>query len=148
LRSCQFSHFSDRTFLRHLADKQVPVIVATGMGEDLAALGVTQVVELEPWRSISMSGVVIGVAPAVRRGPTNTYVIQGGGRSIYFDAETVFFSGLSRLAERFAQIDVVFLPAAGLKLRWGPPLAMDSASAVEAISVLRPRVVIPVLDQK
>jgi L-ascorbate metabolism protein UlaG (beta-lactamase superfamily) len=138
-------HF-DRTFLRHLADKQVPVVVATGMGEDLAALGFTQVVELEPWRSSTMGGVVIAAAPAVHRGPTNTYVIQAGRRSIYFAAETVFFSGLSRLADRFAPIDVVFLPADGLKLRWGPPLAMDPASAVEAISILRPRVVIPILD--
>jgi L-ascorbate metabolism protein UlaG (beta-lactamase superfamily) len=138
-------HF-DRTFLQQLADKQVPVVVAMGMGQDLAALGFTRVIELEPWRSITLDGVVITAAPAVHHGPTNTYVIQAGGRSIYFASETVLFHGLSRVAERFAPIDVAFLPADGLKLRWGTPLAMDPGSAAEAVLILRPRVVIPVLD--
>lgn len=34
----------------------------------------------------------------------------------------------------------------GLKLRWGRRLAMDPNEAAEAVRVLRPRVVIPILD--
>lgn len=117
-----------------------------GLGEDLTTLGFARVIELAPWRSVSLGGVVTTAAPAVHRGSTNTYVIQAGGRSIYFASETVLFAGISWVAARFSPIDVAFLPADGLRLRWGTPLAMDPKAAVEAVSTLRPRVVIRVLD--
>lgn len=138
-------HFDTR-FLRAHVDKQVRIVVPRGMGEDLGRLGFRRVVELEPWKSLTLDGVVITAAPAAHRGPTNAYVIQAGGRTVYFAAETIFSAELSQVADRFAPIDLVFLPADGLKLRWGTPLAMDPRSAAEAVSVLHPRTVIPVLD--
>jgi hypothetical protein len=71
-----------------------------------------------------MSGVVIGVAPAVRRGPTNTYVIQGGGRSIYFDAETVFWLR-AQSARRAIRADRRRFPAGGWPQAALGPAARD-----------------------
>src|SRR5262249_46858054 len=60
--------------------------------------------------------------------------------------ETIFFPELTRVAEGFPVIDVAFLPADGLQLRWRRTLAMDPEDAAQAVGLLRPKVVIPILD--
>lgn len=52
---------------------------------------------------------------------------RGADKVVLFVAETTFFPDLRRVAERFRRIDVAFLPADGLTLRWGRRLAMDGS---------------------
>jgi len=41
---------------------------------------------------------------------------------------------------------MAFLPADGLKIRWGRKLAMDPEEAAQAVGILHPKMVIPILD--
>ena len=62
-----------------------------------------------------------------------------GSRRIYFAGDTDIFDGMADIGP----VDVALLPVAG----WGPRLGpghMGPAEAVEALSLLRPRLVVPI----
>lgn len=138
-------HF-DKTALKQMKEKTVPLVCVRGMGTQVRKLGFSSVIELEPWETVTLGSLTITAVPAAHAGSANGYVIEGAGKVFYFAGETTLFPNLPRIAERFPQIDVAFLPADGLKLRWGRKLAMAPEEAAEAVEILRPKVVIPILD--
>jgi L-ascorbate metabolism protein UlaG (beta-lactamase superfamily) len=138
-------HF-DARFLREFLDKNVSFVVPRGMAGRVERLGFARVHGLVPWDRIEVEGVAVTAVPAVHVGETLAYVVEAGGSTIYFAAETVLFQGFERVARRFPRIDVAFLPADGLRLRWGRRLALDPHDALRAIETLGPGVVIPILD--
>jgi L-ascorbate metabolism protein UlaG (beta-lactamase superfamily) len=67
------------------------------------------------------------------------FVVEAAGRRAYFAGDTEVFPAM----EGLGPLDVALLPIWG----WGPSLGpghMDPAEAVEALALLRPRVVIPI----
>ena len=136
----------DRRALKRLAAQTRALVGVKGMGAAMRQLGFSHVVELAPWETFAASPLTITAVPAAHSGPTNTYIIEGIGKTVYFAGETTLFPDLARLTERFPRLDIALLPVDGLRLRWGKQLAMDAHDAVEAVKLLRPRVVIPVLD--
>ena len=67
------------------------------------------------------------------------YVIEGGGRSVYFAGDTDVFDGMADLAP----VDVALLPIWG----WGPTMGpghMDPGRAAEAAALLGARLAIPI----
>ena len=139
-------HF-DQRFLAELADKNRPVVVVPGsMVAEVEALRFSRVMGAELWDHVQVKNLTITAAPAEHYGETLAYIIEGAGYTLFFAAETTLFAGLGEVAARFPRIDVAFLPADGLQLRWGRSLAMDHEEAAKAVDILGPEVVIPVLD--
>ena len=70
--------------------------------------------------------------------PAHGYLVRGS-RSVYFAGDTDVFAGMAA----FAGIDVALLPVSG----WGgkvPAGHLDPGRAAEAVSLLRPAVVVPI----
>jgi L-ascorbate metabolism protein UlaG (beta-lactamase superfamily) len=78
-------------------------------------------------------------APFVKGARAVGYVVTGSV-CVYFAGDTDLFSGMSALAPK---LDVALLPVAG----WGkhlPPGHLDPQGAARALTLLRPRVAIPI----
>lgn len=138
-------HF-DKRFLGGLPDKRVPIVTPPSLAPAVRALGFPTVHAVEAWEAIRVGVVALTAVPVAHYGETYAYVIEEADKVVLFVAETTFFPGLQRVAERFPRIDLAFLPADGLTLRWSRRLAMDPSDAAAAVDLLRPRTVIPILD--
>jgi L-ascorbate metabolism protein UlaG (beta-lactamase superfamily) len=126
----------------------VTVVVPPGMGEQVASIGFNGVRELAVGASTDIDGVQITATPArhdsarhpfAAPGESVGYLI-GADRSVYFAGDTDLFPEMAELAER---LDVALLPVWG----WGPTLGtghLGPESAAEALTLLRPRVAVPI----
>src|SRR5207247_9163314 len=71
--------------------------------------------------------------------PAIGYLVSGSS-STYFAGDTDLFAGMGSITDR---LDVALLPVAG----WGPRLPpghLDPRGAAEALSLLRPRIAVPI----
>jgi L-ascorbate metabolism protein UlaG (beta-lactamase superfamily) len=69
------------------------------------------------------------------------FVLEGGGRRIYFAGDTDLFSGMQTIGD--AGLDLALLPVWG----WGPTLGpghLDPERAARAAALLRPRIAVPI----
>jgi len=124
-----------------------PVVVPRGAGPFLERHGL-QALELEIGEETHIGALTVRATLAehhARRGglgfaaPAIGYLICGSSR-IYFAGDTDLFEGMRDLAPG---LDVALLPVAG----WGPRVPaghLDSLRAAQALSLLQPRVAIPI----
>ena len=140
-------HF-DRSSLRRLSPG-TPLLVPKGAGALASKMTKAEVVELAPGESLSIEGIEVLAVEASHGGnrdPWNEdsvkplgYVLGAGGRRIYFAGDTDLFDGMTE----FGPVDVALLPVWG----WGPKLGpghLDPAGAAEALTLLRPRLAVPI----
>jgi L-ascorbate metabolism protein UlaG (beta-lactamase superfamily) len=124
-----------------------PLVVPRGAGAWLARRRFTTVTELSAGDAVRIAGLTVTAVQARhdgRRtgGPRASalgYLVDGGGRTVYFAGDTELFAEMSNLPS----LDVALLPVAG----WGPTLGgghMDPLDAARAIRAIQPRVAIPV----
>jgi L-ascorbate metabolism protein UlaG (beta-lactamase superfamily) len=66
-------------------------------------------------------------------------VIELEGRKIYFAGDTFYIPAMHDIGQRF-QLDVALIPVTSFL----PPMTMGEQGAVEAVRVLKPRLIIPV----
>ena len=126
----------------------VRMIVPRGVAKLLTRRGFTTVDELEEDNELELGGVVVRATHADHdadrgpfgvRAPSLGFLVSGSKR-VYFAGDTDVFDGMSLLAP---QLDMALLPVAG----WGPTVPaghMDAARAAEALTLLQPRLAIPV----
>lgn len=140
----------DLPTLRALRPRPRLIVAPTGVGRTLRRLTGAEVVELEPGEQLELEGVSLQAVPAVhvaKRSPVGHvsaaigYVVQSAepARRIYFAGDTAVFPGMADLGS----LDVALLPIWG----WGPSLGpghMDPDEAIEALTLLRPQVVVPI----
>lgn len=138
----------DIASLRQVARPEMTVVVPPGTGEQVASLGFGAVRELAVGASTEIDGVQITATPARHDsarhpfgapGESVGYLI-GADRSVYFAGDTDLFPEMAELAGR---LDVALLPVWG----WGPTLGpghLGPESAAEALTVLRPRLAVPI----
>jgi L-ascorbate metabolism protein UlaG (beta-lactamase superfamily) len=128
------------------------IVVPRGAGAWLSAKGVPGVEELAPGEELVDGGLrVLGVPAAHsghRFGPRSTagpqaramgHVLEAGGTRVYASGDTDLFHGMAALGP----LDVALLPVWG----WGPNLGpghLDPVSAADAVTLIRPRTVVPV----
>ncbi len=132
-----------------LVGHEVPLVVPQGMGARLRARGFQHVTEVVPGDTLRVHGLRVTTTPALHRGfgppigPTDLavgFVIEGS-RSIYFAGDTALFEGMRDLDRG---LDLALIPVWG----WGPraqaPEHLDPMSAARAVSLIRPRVAVPI----
>jgi L-ascorbate metabolism protein UlaG (beta-lactamase superfamily) len=128
--------------------RSTPLIVPSGAGRHIRTLGFADVREVACGEDVQIGPVAIASTFAdheARRRPLGRAVpslgyLMTGSASVYFAGDTDLFPGMADIA---SDLDVALLPIAG----WGPripPGHMDSVRAAQAVSLLKPRLAIPI----
>jgi L-ascorbate metabolism protein UlaG (beta-lactamase superfamily) len=128
------------------------VVVPQGAGRWLRARGIHNVDELAPGAELEHGRLRVHGVPAAhsghRFGPRSTrgpqaeamgHVVEGGDVRVYAAGDTDLFPEMAG----FGDLDAALLPVWG----WGPSLGpghLDPGRAAEAVTLLRPRVTVPV----
>jgi L-ascorbate metabolism protein UlaG (beta-lactamase superfamily) len=135
----------DLDAFRRYPDKDVPFLVAGPVVEKARKAGFTNVRALEPWQSAQVSDLTIAAAPGKHGVYEVTYVISGGGRSVYFAGDTLLIPELRTLTDRYGPLDVALLPVNGLHIRMAgnKQVVMNAEEAAELTAALRPRLAVP-----
>lgn len=140
-----YDHFDLAAFAAY-PDKTVPMIVKRGLGDRCHAAGFTNVTELDPWQSTTLGPVQVTAVPAKHAVPEVTYLLQGGGKTVFFGADTLRVPELDEIPGRFGQLDLALLPINGLTLRplLNKQVVMTATEAAELTAALRPRLAVPI----
>jgi L-ascorbate metabolism protein UlaG (beta-lactamase superfamily) len=126
-------------------DKDVPMFVAGPVAGRARAAGFTRVTPLEPWQSAAAADLTITAAPGKHAVYEVTFVIRGGGRSVYFAGDTMLIPDLLTLPDRVGPLDAALLPVNGLQIRpqLNKQIVMNAEQAAQLTAALRPEVTIP-----
>jgi len=106
--------------------REVDVGDAVEIGDGLRVLAVDA--DHDPRRS-----------PFERRARALGYIVEAGGRRVYFAGDTALFAGMADLPA----LDAALLPVWGYGPTMGPG-HMDPEQAAEALTLLRPRLAVPI----
>ena len=127
--------------------RDVPVILARGLGRLVEARGFGNVVEVEAGDEVPVGDVVVRATHADHPGraaPGRTALTVGfavlGSHRVFFAGDTDLFPEMDGLVD---DLDVALLPIWG----WGPTMGtghLDPERAAEALTLLRPKVAVPI----
>ncbi|MFD2421539.1 MBL fold metallo-hydrolase [Amycolatopsis pigmentata] len=101
---------------------------------------------IEAWESNRVgSDLLVTAAPAQHGVHEVTFVIQAGGRTVYFGGDSLRVPELDEIPERFGAVDLALLPTNGLCVR---PLdlrqvVMNAEEAAGLAAVLKPTLAVP-----
>lgn len=139
-----YDHCDLRAFHRY-RDHDVAMVVAGPVAAKARKAGFTNITALEAWQSTRIGDITIHAAPGLHGVYEVTYVIQAGGRSVYFAGDTLLTPDLLTLAERHGTFDLALLPTNGLTIRTArnKQVVMNADDAAELTAALRPRLVVP-----
>ena len=124
-----------------------PIVVPRGVGALVRRRSFAHVMEIDEGETISVGALSVTATLAEHDGRRNLfasgrtlgYVVEGSSR-IYFAGDTDLFPAMAELGH----IDVALVPIWG----WGPSLGrgkhMDPERAAESLSLLRPRIAVPI----
>jgi L-ascorbate metabolism protein UlaG (beta-lactamase superfamily) len=124
----------------------VPLIVPGTVVARARGLGFTDVRELDVWDETRLGDdVTVTAAPGRHGVPEITYVIRGGGRTVYFGGDTLKIPELDELPERFGPFDLALLPINGLCVRpaGNRQVVMNATEAAQLAATLRAKMAVP-----
>lgn len=123
----------------------VPLIAPGTVVGRARDLGFKDVRELEAGDETTLGDVTVTATPGLHGVPEVTYVIRGGGRTVYFGGDTLKIPEFDELPERFGPFDLALLPINGLCVRpaGNRQVVMNATEAAELVAVLKPRVAVP-----
>ncbi len=127
------------------ADHKVPLVVAGPVEARARKRGFDNVKALAPWEQVEIGGVTVTAAPGKHGVYEVTFVIQGGGDTVYFAGDSMVIPELYELPERFGHIDLALLPTNGLRIRpqLNQQVVMNAADAAQLTSALKPDLAVP-----
>ena len=108
----------DLEAFRRYPDKDVPLLVAGPVVEKARKAGFTTVRALEPWQSARVGDLTIAAAPGKHGVYEVTYVISGGGRSVYFAGDTLLMPELRTLTDRYGRATWPCSPSTACTSGW------------------------------
>jgi L-ascorbate metabolism protein UlaG (beta-lactamase superfamily) len=138
----------DLATLRRLADRgESQFVVPAGVARLLHSQNIGPVHELDWGESLPFPPATIHCVPAMHfsgRGIFDRnrtlwcgYVIEAGGRTVYFAADTAFGDQFARIRERFGPPGLALLPIGAYEPRWFmSPVHMNPEDAVKAHRIL------------
>ena len=125
-----------------------PIVVPRGLGPLVRRRSFAHVVDLDVGERLAVGAVSVtatvaehgGSRGVFASGPALGYLVEGSSR-VYFAGDTDLFPGMAELADG---LDLALVPIWG----WGPSLGrgkhMDPERAAEALTLLQPRVAVPI----
>lgn len=136
---CDLEHMGD------YADRDVPVVGPPQVVEIARRHGFERTHSLRPWESLRLGAARITATPAQHKVPEVTYVIEAGGRSVFFGGDSLYVPQLDEIPRRLGAIDLALLPTNGLRIRplLNRKVVMDARDAAALTASLRPEVVVP-----
>src|SRR5215831_1594250 len=137
---------NDMASLAAYPNKQTPFAVKRGTAKKTRQAGFGAVHELDPWESTTLGAFTVTAAPAQHSVPENTYLLQAGGFTVFFGADTLLIPQLGEIPQRFPQIDVALLPINGLMIRplLNRKIVMNPDDAADLAALLQPALVVPI----
>ena len=140
----------DLATLERLSHRGTRFFVPLANAATMQKRGIQRVTELDWWGSAEVGGAVIHCVPArhwSRRGLFDLnaalwsgWVVEAGGKRLYFAGDTGMFNGFDELAERFGTIDLAAIPiGAYLPREMMAPAHLDPDEAMVAVARLRAR---------
>lgn len=130
---------TDRAFFRSLAAGRVPVVAPSERVWLTRLKGARNVIGMGKWETKEFGSVRVTTVPAAHIALTRGYVIEGGGKTVYFAGDTYRGRFMKEVGRRFA-IDAALLPVTTFRI----PMTMGEKSAAQAVRELAPKLVIPI----
>ena len=127
----------DGPYLRSLG--ATPVVTPQWNRGLLKLLGGRNVLGLKRWESLEIGGLRITAVPALHLAVAAGFVLEGEGRAVYFAGDTFCRPFMGEIAQRFHP-ELALLPVT----TYSVPMTMGERQAVKAVSLLKPRVVVPI----
>ncbi|MFI5733731.1 MBL fold metallo-hydrolase [Kribbella sp. NPDC051587] len=126
-------------------DLGTPLIGPGTVATIARAKGFTDVRVVEAWEAVSVGELTVTAAPAKHGVHEVTFVLQAGGRTVFFGGDSLRVPELDTIPERFGHVDLAILPTNGLCIR---PMnleqvVMDAEEAAALTAVLKPALAIP-----
>jgi len=100
---------------------------------------------VEAWQATTVGDLTITATPGEHGVHEVTFVIQAGGRTVFFGGDSLRVREMDTIPDRFGHIDLAILPVNGLCIR---PMnfrqvVMDARQAADLTAVLQPTLAIP-----
>lgn len=140
-----YDHLQPRS-LRALERRFAPQFVTgLGLGPFLGSRGLKRVIELDWWqRTEGPGGTRITYVPAqhfsrrtlrdTNRSLWGGFVIEHGGRSVYYAADSAYCPHFAEIGRRFPSLDVALMPIGAYEPRWFMNIVhIDPEEAVRAL---------------
>jgi L-ascorbate metabolism protein UlaG (beta-lactamase superfamily) len=110
-----------------------------------AAKGFSDVRTIEAWESDTAGELTVTATPGQHGVNEVTFVLQAGGRTVFFGGDSLRVPELDEIPERFGTLDLALLPTNGLCIR---PMnlqqvVMNAEEAAGLTAVLKPAVAVP-----
>ncbi|GAA3927629.1 MBL fold metallo-hydrolase [Microbacterium soli] len=139
-----YDHCDLRAF-RGYRDHDVPMIVAGPVARRARRAGFTDITPLDAWQSAQIGDITVHAAPGLHGVHEVTFIIEAGGRSVYFAGDTLLTPDLLTLSDRHGTFDVALLPINGLTIRTARnrQVVMNADEAAELAAALHPKLVVP-----
>lgn len=127
----------DEAFLRSLPENTTVI-----MPMKLVALAETwggSPFSIQPWKTVTISGLSITGVPAVHPGGGLGYIVSVEGKRIYFAGDTAYGEFMTEIGNKF-KIDVALMPVTSFRVK----VTMGEQDALKAAAALKPKVIIPI----
>lgn len=126
-------------------DLATPLIGPGTVATLARAKGFRDVRVVEAWEATTVGDLTVTATPGKHGVHEVTFVIQAGGRTVFFGGDSLRVPELDTLPERFGPFDLTILPTNGLCVR---PMnlrqvVMDAEEAAALTAVLKPAVAVP-----
>lgn len=110
-----------------------------------AGKGFTQLRTIEAWESATLGELTVSATPGQHGVHEVTFIIQAGGRIVFFGGDSLRVPELDQIPGRFGKIDLAILPVNGLCVRQANMLqvVMDAEAAAALTAVLSPTIALP-----
>jgi L-ascorbate metabolism protein UlaG (beta-lactamase superfamily) len=107
--------------------------------------GFTNLHTVEAWESAATGEITVTATPGQHGVHEVTFVIQAGGRTVFFGGDSLRVPELDEIPNRFGKIDLAILPVNGLCIRVAnmTQVVMDAEQAAALTAALNPTVALP-----
>ncbi|OXM65846.1 MBL fold metallo-hydrolase [Amycolatopsis vastitatis] len=107
--------------------------------------GFRDVRAIEAWESTTVGGLTVTATPGEHGVHEVTFVLQAGGRTVFFGGDSLRVPELDTIPRRFGPVDLAILPTNGLCVR---PMnmrqvVMDAEEAAGLTAALQPTLAVP-----